>query len=190
MSQLVTVAATKAPRALSCKSIEYYTPRQYVEAARLVMGSIDCDPASNALANRIVQARMYYTKETNGLTKPWLGNVWLNPPYGKEGNKANQSTWSQRLIEQYQAGITTQAILLVTGATETGWFQVLMDYPISFPARRINFYTPDGGEGNATCASAFVYLGPHTEKFIQVFSQFGRVMRAVDTPPTASLWRC
>jgi len=186
----VAVATTKAPWALSWKSIEYYTPRKYVEAARAVMGSIDCDPASNDLANQIVQATVYYTKETNGLNKPWRGNVWLNPPYGKEGNKANQLTWSQRLIESYQAGITKQAVLLVTAAVETKWFQVLMDYPFSFPARRINFYTPDGTEGGATCASAFFYLGPNIVKFRQVFRQFGRVVipNPEDIPRPTGLW--
>src|SRR5258708_34791919 len=142
MSQLVEVAS-KAPWSLSCKSIEYYTPKEYIEAARQVMGSIDIDPASNEMANQVVRATKYYTKETNGLTKPWPGNVWLNPPYGKEGNRANQATWSQKLIEQYQAGITKQAVLLVNAATETRWFQVLLGYPVSFPASRINFYTPE-----------------------------------------------
>jgi hypothetical protein len=181
MSQLVRVA-TSIPRALSCKSIEYYTPKPFIDAAREVMGSIDCDPASNVLANQLIRASIYYTKETNGIDKPWHGNVWLNPPYGKEGSRANQARWSQRLIEQYQAGITKQAILLVTGAVETRWFQILLDYPICLPSGRIQFYTPEGGESGATCASALVYLGPHEETFIRVFRKFGRVIRGVDRP--------
>src|SRR5260370_306416 len=187
MSQLVEVAS-KAPWALSCKSIEYYTPKEYIEAARAVMGSIDVDPASCELANLLVKAEMYYTKDTNGLTQPWPGNVWLNPPYGKEGNRANQARWSQKLIEQYQAGITQQAILLVTGATETRWFQTLFDYPICFPAGRINFYTPAGDAGNATCASALVYVGPRIEEFALVFRQFGRIVRAMNPPTLPTLW--
>jgi hypothetical protein len=188
MSQLVEVAVTKAPRALSCKSIEYYTPKEYIEAARQVMGSIDTDPASCELANRTVKAAKFYTKEDNGLSYPWLGNVWLNPPYGKEGSRANQARWSQKLIEQYQAGITKQAVLLVTGATETKWFQVLFDYPICFPGKRINFYTPDEDRGGATCASALVYIGTDNDRFYNVFHQFGRVVRAMPIPTTNTLW--
>jgi hypothetical protein len=29
-----------------------------------------------------VRAAAYFTKEDDGLTKEWNGNVWLNPPYG------------------------------------------------------------------------------------------------------------
>lgn len=173
---------------LSCDSIEWYTPKVYVEAARQVMGSIDVDPASNDIANRIVQAKDYYTKKTNGLDKPWPGNVWLNPPYGKEGNRSNQGTWSQRLIEQYQADITKQAVLLVNVAPETSWFQILYDYPICFPAGRINFFTPGGKMSGSTHASALVYLGPDVDKFYQIFRQFGRVVRAMDPEPVATLW--
>lgn len=176
------------PKALSCNSIEYYTPKEYIEAAREVMGSIDTDPASNPMANLLIKAPVYYTKETNGFDKPWVGNVWLNPPYGKEGNRANQARWSQRLIEQYQAGITKQAVLLVTAATETRWFQVLCDYPISLPGHRINFYTPEGKVGSETHSSALVYLGANIDKFIQVFRRFGRVVISTDIDRKPTLW--
>jgi phage N-6-adenine-methyltransferase len=173
---------------LSSKSTEWYTPKKYIEAARLVMGSIDVDPASNAYANEIVKAAIYYTKETNGYDKPWPGNVWLNPPYGYDGPKANQSRWSQRLIEQYQAGITKQAVLLVSANMETKWFQAMCDYPVCLPDHRINFYQPDGKRSGSTHASALVYLGPNIQRFIQVFRQFGRVMGDMDLYPTRTLW--
>jgi phage N-6-adenine-methyltransferase len=173
---------------LSSESTEWYTPKKYIDAARSVMGGIDCDPASNDYANQTVKATIYYTKETNGLDKPWSGNVWINPPYGKEGNRSNQARWSQRLIEQYQAGVTKQAVLLVNIAAETTWFQVLWDYPICFPAGRINFYTPDGSMSGSTHGSALVYLGPNIEKFRRVFSQFGRVIYDASVPVVSTLW--
>lgn len=185
----MTVKATfGAVACLSSNSIEWYTPSVYIEAARKVMGSIDLDPASCEMANRVVQATRYYTKETDGYSKPWPGNVWLNPPYGKEGNRANQARWSQRLIEQYQACITKQAVLLVSANIETKWFQVLWDYPICFPAGRINFYALGGGESGSTHASALVYLGTRIEEFTLVFRQFGRIVRAVNPPTLPTLW--
>lgn len=40
---------------------EWYTPEKFIEAARTVMGSIDTDPASCALANETVKATCYYS---------------------------------------------------------------------------------------------------------------------------------
>src|SRR5689334_4639149 len=110
---------------LSNESEEWYTPPVYIEAARKVMGKIDLDPASCAKAQRTVKATKYYSLERgeNGLMLPWPGRLWVNPPYCKVSGKSNQEIWSSRLISQYVAGITTEAILLVNASTETVWFQ-------------------------------------------------------------------
>lgn len=58
---------------------EWYTPADYIELARQVMGGIDTDPATSEIANRTVQAAQIFTAEDNGLTKQWSGFKWLNP---------------------------------------------------------------------------------------------------------------
>jgi DNA N-6-adenine-methyltransferase (Dam) len=62
---------------------EWYTPAKYIALAREVMGSIDVDPASNAIAQETVQAATFYTVDDDGLTKEWRGRGWLNPPYNQ-----------------------------------------------------------------------------------------------------------
>jgi hypothetical protein len=160
-------------------SNEWYTPGQYVEAARTLMGSIDIDPASNALANETIQATTYYDIETNGLDKDWAGRVWLNPPYGREGGDSNQEIWSHRLIEQFQSGITTEAVLLVNANTEAKWFQPLYDYLICFTNHRIRFYNTEGSSSQPTQGNALIYFGPQKARFTELFKQFGPIVRRI-----------
>ena len=61
--------------------IERNTPRKYIETVRRVLGGIDCDPASNFTAQKIVQAGTFYTLADNGLLHPWYGRTFLNGPY-------------------------------------------------------------------------------------------------------------
>jgi phage N-6-adenine-methyltransferase len=162
---------------LTSKSNEWYTPQRYVDAARELMGGIDLDPASNSTANETVKAANFYDSTSNGLDKDWTGRVWLNPPYGRDEAGSNQDIWSRRLIEQYNASITTEAVLLVNAAVDTKWFQRLFDYPICFPDHRINFYSPENSVSGSTHGSAFVYFGSQVEKFVEMFSEFGTVVR-------------
>lgn len=78
--------AKKPANALhSCASPEHYTPRVYCAAAHYVLGRIDLDPASNPRANKTVRAKRIYTAEDDGLTCPWEGCVFCNPPGDKRG---------------------------------------------------------------------------------------------------------
>lgn len=161
------------------KSNEWYTPRRYIRAIREVLGCIDIDPASCALANQVVQASVYYDRETDGLAHDWPGKIYLNPPYGRTaGHVSNQEVWIKQLIKQYQAGITKEAILLVNASTDTNWFQLLWAYPICLTDHRIHFWSRDGGQGS-THGSAFAYFGSNPQQFITVFSQFGVVVQRV-----------
>lgn len=146
---------------------EWYTPVEYIEAAREVMGSIDLDPASNDFANETVKAGLYYTAETNGLDKEWFGNIWMNPPY------------STALIKQFAEKLATsdfeQAIVLVNNATETGWFLQMIKKAsaVVFPTGRIRFEKTDR-TGNAPLqGQAFIYCGDNTERFFEVFGKYG-----------------
>lgn len=168
---------------LSSESPEWYTPAPYVEAARTLMGAIDIDPASNEIANKVVRATTYYTSKTNGLNKRWPGRIWLNPPYGNDGPR-----FIARLIEQYQAGITTEAILLVNANTEAGWFQPLYHYHVCFTNHRIRFYNERGSSHQPTQGNAFVYFGKQGRRFIELFSPFGAVMRAIEGEREPTLW--
>jgi len=166
---------------LTSETNEWYTPYQYVNKTRELMGGIDTDPASNAYANeKVVQATTFYDIQTNGLDKEWHGRVWLNPPYGRDEGGSNQEAWSRRLIEQFEAGITKEAVLLVNANTEAKWFQPLYDYTICFTNHRIRFYNTQGTPNQPTQGNAFIYFGHQKERFTELFSTFGVVIRRID----------
>lgn len=178
-------ALTRAEQSLrvlqSSESNEWYTPAQYIEAARQVMGSITLDPASNLIANKTVKAESIFTIDDNGLKQSWYGNVWLNPPYGfsEDNRESNQAVWTARLVEEYKAGNVEQAVLLVNAVTDRQWFKPLWDYPLCFTDHRIKFYSPDADGGSPTMGSVLVYFGANRDAFIESFRCFGAVVTQV-----------
>lgn len=151
-------------------NFEYYTPSFIVEAARRVMGSIDLDPASSAIANQTVRAMHYYTIEDDGLQQPWFGNVWMNHPF----SRANNPKWIDKLRIEYEIGDVGQACCICFAATSEGWFQPLFDYPLCFLSPRTNYVLPDGTlKEDVTKGSVVAYLGLNLLGFITEFKPFG-----------------
>lgn len=151
---------------------EWYTPKEFIDTAREVMGSIDVDPASSQIANTVIQAHTYYTLADNGLEQQWIGNVFMNPPYAQP----SIDDFSNKLNHEILEGNTKQAIVLVNNATETKWFQMLAHTAsaICFPKSRIKFWSPDK-ESAPLQGQAFLYFGSEIEKFINGFNKYGFV---------------
>lgn len=158
--------------------IEWYTPAPYVDAARDAMGTIECDPASNPIANRIVEADVYFTAEDDGLTHDWLGNVWLNPPYSARLVGA----FAEKLLEELDSGNVTQAVILVNNATDTKWFRSLIEHSdtLCFTTGRIAFINPKGESvAGAAQGQVFIYFGTRKREFVETFSKFGWCAEAI-----------
>lgn len=156
---------------------EWYTPSKFIESARLVMGSIDTDPASSCLANKTVKAKRYFTEETNGLIQKWNGNVWMNPPY----SQPLITEFSNRLAEKYNEGEFEQACILVNNATETQFYQLLMRCcsAICFVRGRIKFIDMNGiASGAPLQGQTIIYYGNNIKEFASEFSQYGQVLYA------------
>jgi ParB family chromosome partitioning protein len=153
---------------------EWYTPAEYIEAARTVLGKIDLDPASTALANEVIQADRFYTLEDSGLRHKWSGRVWMNPPYAS--NLIGKFT--AKLTEHYLNGSIEAAIALVNNATETEWFQPMADAAaaICFPNGRVHFWGPNGEAGAPLQGQAVLYLGSDVDVFRAAFEDFGLIL--------------
>ncbi len=167
----IDLSATTASS--SYDSDEWYTPPEYIEAARKVMGGIDLDPASCAEAQKIVKAKRYYSKEQDGLTKQWKGRVWLNDPFSLAGS------FIEHLIEELDAGRTTQCVVLKNNSTDTQWFHDLAPRGrVCMPRGRIGFLYPDGTPvKDNRQGQVFFYCGPNERAFLKIFGEFGLVGR-------------
>lgn len=156
--------------------IENYTPSKYVELVRAVMGSIDIDPASSDLAQRTVKAKTYYTQETDGLSKEWRGNIFLNPPY----KHPDIRRFVCKLLNSL--GDDTQAILLTNNNTDTEVFHLAAQKAdaICFTKGRIKFNDANGRERpRPTNGQIFFYFGKNKEMFIKYFSDVGTILERI-----------
>lgn len=156
------------------ESDEWGSPPRIVEPARATMGSIDCDPASNARAQKVIRAGVYYTKKDDGLEHEWHGNIWLNSPY----SMPLIQLFTTAMLEEYLAKRAKQAVVLVNNATETKWFQSLIKrFPACIPEGRIGFLDRNGKEvDNNRSGQVLFYIGPRVKRFIQCYADVGPVV--------------
>jgi hypothetical protein len=113
----------------------WLTPRYILDA----LGPFDLDPCAAPAPEQWPTADRHITLPTDGLTAPWSGRVWCNPPYG------NQTwLWLDKLAEH------GQGTALIFARTETAGFarQVWqMADAILFLQGRIRFHRADGQAG-------------------------------------------
>lgn len=174
---------------LSHESTEWYTPSPYIEMARYVMDTIDLDPASSDIAQKIVNAEQYYTKKDDGLSQDWFGNVWLNPPYSKTAGRSNQEAWAWRLIEQYKERKVYQGILLVKSALGYKWFEEIWDQAdaVCFARELIKFVKPVDTARNLRVPHPPTWLIGETPKELIKFIKFLKTKKKSDKPEPAKL---
>ena len=157
-------------------SDEFYTPQEFIDTARNVMGSIDVDAASNDWANEnLIKAPVYYTAKNSGLNKKWEGNVWLNPPYSGELCKK----FIHKLLKEHEAGRCKQAVVLcimLPAGSKTK--NALRDTAkaMCMVRDRIKFVRPNTDETQAIqFQSVFYYLGQHVGAFRREFNKWGPI---------------
>ena len=161
---------------------EWYTPSRVVEAAREALGGIDLDPASCETANRVVQAKQFFTREDDGLTQDWHGKLWLNPPFTKG------------LIDQFVAKLVTEPgvdawVVLTSNTTEARWAQKLFAHAdvVCLPNERLSFTGPDAHpakngkplQGQLISARFNGDRSAGITRFIDAFSDIGWICRGV-----------
>jgi len=158
-------------------SDDWYTPSEYIESARSVMGGIALDPFSSDIAQITVGAGEYLTLADDAFKSPWKstrpGGIWMNPPFSR-GNvdKAISAFLKQR---GNRCGV-----VLVSNSTETKWFQMLLKHCecLCLPDHRIKFADPNGSTASGhTRGQVLFYFGSDTQRFANEFKQYGIVVK-------------
>lgn len=151
--------------------VAWYTPKEYIKAARTVLSEIDLDPASSKTANKTVKAKTYYTKTDDGLEQAWSGRVFLNPPY----KMPDVGKFVAKLLQHIDDGSVPAAILLTNNNTDTRWWQsaAAKATGICFTCGRISFYNDAGEWSSPTNGQTLMYFGSDGKRFAEIFGEKG-----------------
>jgi hypothetical protein len=144
----------------------HITPRWIIDA----LGVFDTDPAA-AYPRPWNCATVNYTEADDGLSRPWHGRVWLNPPF----DRYHVGQWIQRLSDH------GRGTALLHARTETGWFGTCWQSAdrILFLSRRLIFLqangqpcvTRNGETANSGAPPALVAFGEYDADRLTEFAQ-------------------
>ncbi len=135
---------------------EWLTPPEILCA----LGSFDLDPCA-PISRPWPTASKHYTILDNGLSLPWFGRVWCNPPYGLEA-----AHWLERCADH------GDAVALIFARTETKMFFEHVWHKASallFIEGRLHFHHVDGSraKANSGAPSVLVAYGDNNVKALQ-----------------------
>ena len=118
---------------------EWLTPQNILNA----LGPFDLDPCAPVSRPWPMAAR-HYTVADDGLSKPWAGRIWLNPPYG-----THTFEWMKRLAGH------REGLALIFARTETrGFHSEIWDkaHGVFFFKGRLKFCRVDGTQAQGANA--------------------------------------
>lgn len=146
---------------------EWLTPPHIIKA----LGTFDLDPCSPGQRRPWDTAKKHYGKPDDGLTLPWFGRVWLNPPYGREA-----SAWLARLADH------GRGTALIFARTETEMFFKFVwgrASAVLFLEGRLHFHHVDGSraEANAGAPSVLVCYGAEDAEKLKNSGIKGKFLR-------------
>jgi site-specific DNA-methyltransferase (adenine-specific) len=98
----------------SSKTCEWATPQDFFDLLDRRHGPFDLDPAATP---ENAKCARYYTREQDGLSQPWTGRVFCNPPYGRDIGR-----WLAKARQSIQSGEAEVVVLLLPARTDTAWW--------------------------------------------------------------------
>jgi len=128
------------------KAVEYSTPlKPFKPIADEFRLEIDvCASPENAKLDR------YWTVEDNALTKEWVGNCWMNPPFSRQLNQWVKKAWQ----DSKKFGGTKVCLIPVRSNTQW-WGAVVKDAEVRFIIGEVNFNDEERGLWLPMCVLIF-----------------------------------
>ena len=153
---------------------EWHTPAPHLALVRQVLDQIDLDPASNDIAQRRICAARYFTKDDDGLSKPWHGRVFMNPPFAYPSIEL----FIDKLLGELNDGRVTDAVVLTNNFSDTGWFHKATRAAAAtcITKGRVRFESPEGDSAQPTQGQTFFYFGDQIDRFREAFAGHGIIM--------------
>lgn len=130
-------------------SVDWWTPPHVFDALGLTFDLDVCAPQGGV---PWIPAAEHIALPRDGLTEPWSGRVWCNPPYG-----AGVGRWLGRLRDH------GHGVALVFSRTDVRWWHAVVPdaSAVCFVEGRITFLPGDGSTppGNSGGPSALIAFG-------------------------------
>jgi len=110
---------------------EWETPKELFDKINHEF-HFDLDPCATP---QNAKCRLYFSKEDDGLSQDWFGNVFVNPPFKQVGK------WVKKAFEEVNKGNAKIVVMLLAARTDTRWFHkyVLPYAEIRFIEGRVTY---------------------------------------------------
>lgn len=76
----------------------------------------------------------YFTLEDDAMTKDWVGNCWMNPPFSRDLNK-----WVRKLVADTENFGGTKVCLIPVRSNTKWWGEIIQKAEVRFIIGEVNF---------------------------------------------------
>lgn len=128
------------------KNVEYSTPLPIIRPL-IREFKITKDVCANKENHKLPD---YWSKEDDALTKDWVGNCWINPPFDR-----NLQKWVRKAHKESQINGGTKVLLIPVRSNTKWWAETMPDAEIRFINGEVNFNDEKRGLWMGMCIIIF-----------------------------------